>query len=228
MAPHAGQRPNLRVPLPLDPSPHPPPCRVPRVQRRQRHTLAFTNAHLPRFVPRPKLSFIALVDFGQTGGRVTVRRSKTDQDGEGAVQYLGKAAAADLRKIRPVPGRTLARRTAAAAKAAGLEGAFSGHSGRVGMARDLVAAGASVAAVQVAGRWESARMPARYAPRRTRQPGSHRPLLRPLRRARERVTHRKRLDVHDRKRAVASPRSLSITALIYGRIVSPFQSSGKG
>ena len=63
----AGQRPNLRVPVPLDPSPHPPPCRTPQVQRRQRHALAFTNAHLPRFVPRPKLSFIAMVDFGQTG-----------------------------------------------------------------------------------------------------------------------------------------------------------------
>ena len=49
------------------------------------------------------------------------------------------------------------------ATAAGLSGAFSGHSGRVGMARDLVAGGASVAAVQVAGRWESARMPALYA-----------------------------------------------------------------
>lgn len=107
-------------------------------------------------------------------GRVSIRRSKTDQDGEGATQYIGAAAASDLRKIRPtnvdaganvfgLTGRTLARRTAAAAKAAGLDGTFSGHSGRVGMARDLVAAGASVAAVQVAGRWESARMPARYA-----------------------------------------------------------------
>ena len=48
-------------------------------------------------------------------------------------------------------------------QAAGLEGAFSGHSARVGMARDLVAHGASVAAVQVAGRWASSRMPAYYA-----------------------------------------------------------------
>ena len=37
------------------------------------------------------------------------------------------------------------------AKAAGLHGSFSGHSGRVGMARDLVSAGTSVPAVQVAG-----------------------------------------------------------------------------
>ena len=104
-----------------------------------------------------------------------VRRSKTDQEGEGAVQYLGKGTAAAVREIRPGnpdpdarvfglrSGRSVARRLAAMARAAGLEGAFSGHSARVGMARDLVASGASVAAVQIAGRWASARMPAHYA-----------------------------------------------------------------
>ena len=66
-------------------------------------------------------------------------------------------------KVFGVTGRTLARRISAAARAAGLPGTFSGHSGRVGMARDLVASGASVAAVQVAGRWASADMPALYA-----------------------------------------------------------------
>ena len=108
-------------------------------------------------------------------GRLTIRRSKTDQEGEGAVQYLGKGTAAALREIRPEnpdadarvfglrSGRSVARRLAAMARAAGLEGASSGHSTRVGMARDLVASGASVAAVQVAGRWASVRMPAHYA-----------------------------------------------------------------
>ena len=108
-------------------------------------------------------------------GRILIPRSKTDQEGEGSVQYLGKDAAASLRLIRPAHvepaarvfgftcGRSISRRLARMAKAAGLSGAFSGHSGRVGMARDLVAGGASVAAVQVAGRWESARMPALYA-----------------------------------------------------------------
>ena len=105
-------------------------------------------------------------------GRLRVRRSKTDQEGEGAVQYLGKGTAAAVREIRPGnpdpdahvfglrSGRSVARRLAAMARAAGLEGAFSGHSARIGMARDLVAA---VAAVQVAGRWKSPRMPAHYA-----------------------------------------------------------------
>ena len=55
-------------------------------------------------------------------------------------------------------GRSVARRLAAMARAAGLEGAFSGHSARVGIARDLVASGASVVAVQIAGWWASVRM----------------------------------------------------------------------
>ena len=39
---------------------------------------------------------------------------------------------------------------------------FSGHSCRVGMAQDLAAAGASLAAIMQAGRWKSAATLARY------------------------------------------------------------------
>jgi hypothetical protein len=47
---------------------------------------------------------------------------------------------------------------------AGIEaGRISGHSCRVGMAQDLVAAGAELPAVMQAGRWKSPTMPARYA-----------------------------------------------------------------
>ena len=42
---------------------------------------------------------------------------------------------------------------------------MSGHSARVGMAQDLVAGGADLAAVMQAGRWKSPTMPARYAER---------------------------------------------------------------
>ena len=42
---------------------------------------------------------------------------------------------------------------------------ISGHSARVGMAQDLVAHGAEMAAVMQAGRWKSPTMPARYAER---------------------------------------------------------------
>ena len=109
--------------------------------------------------------------------RLTIRRSKTDQEGEGAVQFVGTEATADLKAIRPRgsgdavgqpvfglrTGRSIANRIRAAAKAAGLEGDFSGHSPRIGMAQDLAEAGASTTDLMVVGRWVSHRMPARYA-----------------------------------------------------------------
>ena len=61
------------------------------------------------------------------------------------------------------PASRCSNRIRAAAKSAGLGDGFTGHSPRVGMAVDLVASGASVAAVQVAGRWVSDRMPSHYA-----------------------------------------------------------------
>lgn len=116
------------------------------------------------------------ISFRDDGtGRVLICRSKGDQEGEGVVVFIGKSAARALKAIQPeefdpegrvfglTSGRAISMRIAAAAKAAGLVGEYSGHSPRVGMAKDLVAAGASVAAVQVAGRWRSARLPAMYA-----------------------------------------------------------------
>ena len=49
-------------------------------------------------------------------------------------------------------GEALANRVRAAARAAGLGDGFTGHSGRIGMARPMVAAGAPNAAVQRQGR----------------------------------------------------------------------------
>ena len=59
-------------------------------------------------------------------------------------------------------GETLANRVRVAARAAGLGAKFSGHSGRIGMARRMVAAGAPNAAVQRQGRWKNGDMVARY------------------------------------------------------------------
>ena len=107
-------------------------------------------------------------------GRLTVRRSKTGRGGDGAVQDLGVDAMNDLVEIEPdgaSPGapvfrlspQQITRRIDAAAAAAGLEGRYRGHSPRVGMARDLAAAGCGVVELMTAGRWLSAIMPARYA-----------------------------------------------------------------
>lgn len=106
-------------------------------------------------------------------GRLTIRHSKTDPAGIGAVQYLGKQAMRDLAAIRPADAAPTApvfclsasqiqRRIAAAAQAASLNGRFTGHSPRVGMAQDLAAAGVTLPALMQAGRWQSSAMPARY------------------------------------------------------------------
>ncbi|MYA41498.1 MAG: tyrosine-type recombinase/integrase [Gemmatimonadetes bacterium] len=120
------------------------------------------------------------VDFKDDGtALITIRRSKTDQEGEGAVQFVGTDAAAALMDIRPdkqdeaaisgrsvfglKTGESVSRRITAAARAAGLKGDFKGHSPRVGMAQDLAEAGASTVDLMIAGRWKAARMPAHYA-----------------------------------------------------------------
>ena len=102
---------------------------------------------------------------------VTVRRSKTDQEGTAAdVRYLKSGAAVAVLALRPADaaptarvfgGRTpqqLGRRFTAAAAAAGLPGRLTAHSGRVGLASELTARGASTTAVMRAGAWKTARM----------------------------------------------------------------------
>jgi integrase len=132
---------------------------------------------------------VADVSFDPDGsGTVLIRRSKTDQTGEGRELYISPAAVAQLRHWLEVaaivegaifravnkagrPGARLqsaevARIIKRMARKAGLAAeAMSGHSCRVGMAQDLVAAGADVAGLMQAGRWKSMQMPARYSER---------------------------------------------------------------
>ena len=100
-------------------------------------------------------------------GRITVIRSKTDAEAQGAVVAITPAAMDALSAIRPagvggaerVFGRSesqIARRVKAIAKAAGLENweFFSGHSGRVGMARRMAQNGAPTHEIERQGRWK--------------------------------------------------------------------------
>lgn len=107
-------------------------------------------------------------------GRLTIRRSKTDQTGEGALRYLPPAAVSLLAAIRSpeaadddsifgLSPSQIGRRVKAAAAAAGLGDGYTAHSGRVGMTTDLLANGATIGAIQLAGDWSSPRMPAYYA-----------------------------------------------------------------
>lgn len=122
-------------------------------------------------------------------GRLSVRRSKTDQEGRGAVLYLGRPTMVRVRAWREagrVNNGALFRRVSrgkihtsrvgetalcplsirrilkARAAQAGIEG-VSGHSLRVGAAQSMAARGATLVDMQIAGRWQSPQMPALYS-----------------------------------------------------------------
>ena len=114
-----------------------------------------------------------LFEQGDGTGRLTVARSKTDQEGEGVVLFVSAATMEALREIRPVEAdagdslfrlsvEQIGRRISSAAVAAGLGGGFTGHSARVGMAQDLARTGTELPALMTAVRWQSPTMPARY------------------------------------------------------------------
>ncbi len=115
---------------------------------------------------------------------VKIRRSKTDQYGEGAVLHVCKDAAERLGRwmtlasiesdplFRPVNGGAIkaARLGTSAIRAAikrraaqaGIARRVSGHSLRVGAAQSLAERGVSLVELQVIGRWTSPAMPGRY------------------------------------------------------------------
>ena len=128
-------------------------------------------------------SDIAFRDDG--AALITLRRSKTDQEAEGMVLYVGREAAQALLAIRPaqelldrnakifgMTARHIGNRVRAAAEAAGLGDGFTGHSGRVGMAQGLVKSGVELPALMTAGRWKSSNMPARYTERQAAAQGA--------------------------------------------------------
>ncbi|MFT8246596.1 tyrosine-type recombinase/integrase [Roseomonas sp. BN140053] len=117
-----------------------------------------------------------------------IRRSKTDQEGAGAVLWLSPRTVTALRQWtqaagitegaifravnkagrvgEPLTGGDVPRILKRLAEGAGLDPSdVSGHSCRVGTAQDMVAAGEDTAGIMQAGRWKSPTMPARYGER---------------------------------------------------------------
>ena len=119
-------------------------------------------------------------------GLLTIQTSKTDQEGEGAVLFLG---ALTLRRVRAwitaggfksgplfrpirvggaveegaLSSRSIRNVIQKRARQAGIDGVrISGHSLRVGSAQSLALRGASLVELQQAGRWTSPHMPGRY------------------------------------------------------------------
>ena len=117
---------------------------------------------------------------------LTVRSSKTDQEGKGEALFIGEPtldaiekycksgeieSGALFRRIRRGQHITSERLSVVSArriikkwaKAAGIEGFISGHSLRVGTAVSLAQSGATLVDMQTAGRWDDPKMPAHYA-----------------------------------------------------------------
>ena len=108
-----------------------------------------------------------VVRWDDGSGRITVVRSKTDVEAQGAVVAVTPAAMNALEAIRPagvggdakvfgLSESQIARRVKAVARAAGLVDweFFSGHSGRVGMARRMAQNGAPTHEIERQGRWK--------------------------------------------------------------------------
>ena len=99
------------------------------------------------------------------GVLLTVRTSKTNQEGDAAdVRYLKNGAANAIRTLRAADADAaptdrvvglsplqIQRRFTAAARSAGIEARVTAHSGRVGLASELTARGASTTEVMLAG-----------------------------------------------------------------------------
>ena len=132
---------------------------------------------------RGELVALNMSDIDLARGVLTIRKSKTDQDGAGAqagieevtqqhlIRYLHRAGHSDGPVFRSnngtrLDGRDVARIIQRRAKQAGLSpdqvAALSAHSTRVGAAVDAASAGRSLVQVQRDGRWKSANMVARY------------------------------------------------------------------
>ena len=134
-----------------------------------------------------RISEVVAVNVEDIGKVLTVRSSKTDQEGEGtAALYVGAPTHKAIRKYRKAAGieegalfrrvrwqkhitpdrlsvngaRNAIKRWAAEA---GVEGFISGHSLRVGSAVSLAQSGATLVDMQTAGRWDDPKMPAHYA-----------------------------------------------------------------
>ena len=133
-----------------------------------------------------EIGALDVADVDPAGQTVRIRRSKTDQEGAGAVQFIGQPTAVrveawllgaglsegplfrGLFKSGRLRGGRLSETTVRRiiirrAREAGVAGRVSGHSLRVGGAQSLASGGATLVEMQLAGRWLSPVMPGRYA-----------------------------------------------------------------
>ncbi|MBF0588411.1 MAG: tyrosine-type recombinase/integrase [Magnetococcales bacterium] len=132
---------------------------------------------------------VADLHYAEDGsGTAIIRKSKTDQEGQGAERWLSPPTVKALKDWLRFAGiekgavfqsltrggnvkrgtrlsvSDVYRSFRRLGELAGIDD-LSGHSCRVGMAQDLTANGAELGAIMQAGRWKSPTMPARYGER---------------------------------------------------------------
>ena len=133
-----------------------------------------------------RISETVAVNIEDVGHTLTIRSSKTDQEGKGESLFIGEPTHNAINKVlrrrrnrvrRAIPqdtpratyhfGTPLGRECPSdyqeVGEAAGIEGFISGHSLRVGTAVSLAQSGATLVDMQTAGRWDDLKMPAHYA-----------------------------------------------------------------
>ena len=134
-----------------------------------------------------RISEVVAVNVGDLKERtLTIRSSKTDQEGASESLYICEPTRKVLKRYREraeitdgavfrhirrgdhiqtnrITAHSARRIIKKRAADAGVRGSISGHSLRVGSAVSLAQAGATVVDMQVAGRWKSSEMPAHYA-----------------------------------------------------------------
>ncbi|MYF37530.1 MAG: tyrosine-type recombinase/integrase [Gammaproteobacteria bacterium] len=106
---------------------------------------------------------------------VKVRASKTNQEGHQDLRLLKGQGAQSVKELRaelepqdadrvvPMICRQIANRFQACCTHAGLNGQFTAHSGRIGLASELITRGANTGSVALAGGWKSERMVLHYS-----------------------------------------------------------------
>ena len=133
-----------------------------------------------------EVSALDVADVDLEEQTVSIRRGRTDREDKDVAQFLGEPAVERIRawlagsgltegalfravtqggRVRSgrLSDRSIRRIITRWGSAAGAEGRVSGHSLRVGGVQSLANAGASLAEMQLAGRWSSPAMPGRYA-----------------------------------------------------------------
>ena len=113
---------------------------------------------------------------------ITIRRSKTNQDGAASdIRLTKNGTAAALDAIRGADDalvfgglspQSINNRVQALARHAGLDARITAHSARIGLASELTRRGASTTEVMLAGNWKTSRMVAHYSAGATAEKGA--------------------------------------------------------